>query len=499
MAHMMNDRCAEILLIYPGVRVAKPRLPMSVLALASHCIPHSYTCKIVDERVSEVTDNDIKDAAIIGISTMSGVQLKCAIRTASRIRKMRPDVPLIWGGVHPTSFPEQTAQSPLVDVVVKAEGEDVFVKLCDRVFHRQDYSDVPAITFRRDGRLIDNPMADEWMDMDQLHPVSYGLLDINKYADADDGLSYESSRGCAFRCAFCYVEGFHKRKWRGKSADKVISELKKIQTEYGVRKVFFIEDNFFGNKKRCLEICDMMISSGISLDWSATVRADILSRCCDEDMDRIRKSGCKILVIGGESGSERILKQINKDITPGQIKATVRKCVSHNIMPTVSFMTGLPFEEDVDLEKTLELYDELMALGKNVEVNSLNIYTPYAGTPLFETAIECGYEPKKDLAAWSDWNFNDSRNNPWLTSAMRKKAETISSIARFKYMRHRFESYSDEYRKHKLKSLLLRLGYFLFVRLFAASADFRWKHRAFRFALEWRLWAKCTYLVFKVR
>jgi len=99
----MKNHSLDILLIYPGERIVKPRLPMSVLALASHCIPKGYSCKVVDERVSDLDESDIRQASIIGISTMSGMQLKSAINTARRIKSLRPDAILVWGGAHPSS------------------------------------------------------------------------------------------------------------------------------------------------------------------------------------------------------------------------------------------------------------------------------------------------------------------------------------------------------------------------------------------------------------
>jgi radical SAM superfamily enzyme YgiQ (UPF0313 family) len=489
----------EILLIYPGERVEKPRIPVSVLALATRVIAEGLSCRIVDERVEELSESQIKAAALIGISTMSGLQLKSAIKTAKRIRRIQPRLPLVWGGVHPTSFPEQTAMSPLVDFVVKGEGEEVFFKLINRIKANEDCATLPAITFRRDGLIINNPVSSDFIEMDKLHYPQYELLDIKKYADYTDGLSYETSRGCPFRCSFCYVETFHNRKWRGKSAEKVNEEMRFIKTSLGVKKIFIIDDNFFCDKKRVLEICSRMISDDIYFKWSATSRADFISEYSNNEMALLSRSGCEILAIGAESGSRRILSEIKKDITPEQIEIAVKKCVANGIMPTVSFIIGFPFETREDLEDTLDLYNRIMSVGKNVEVNGIFLYVPYVGTPLFQVSQQYGYEPKKTLEEWSLWNFSDVKNNIWLTGKRRKELVAISAIARFVYLRHRFEFYSQEFRNKKLKSLVLKLGYFLLVKIYAIMADFRWKRRFFSFAYEWDLWQKLTYTIFRVK
>jgi len=495
----MKSSGCDILLIYPGGQMPKPRLPMSVLVLATHCKSQGYKCKIIDERINYLSDDDIKSAGIIGISTMSGLQLKSAIKTAKRIKDIRPSVPLIWGGVHPTSFPKQTAKSQLVDCVVKGEGEKPFLQLCDKIFNNKDYSEVVALTFERDGQIIDNQVADNWINIEELKFPNYDLLDIKKYADYEDGLSYETSRGCPFRCTFCYVENFHKRQWRGKSVDKVIRDITRIKNDIGVKKLVFVDDNFFGNKKRSLDICSQMSAKNIELRWNATARADFLAGCSEFDMKRLKNSGCEILSIGAESGSASILTKVKKDITTDQTKQAVAKCVENNIMPTVSFMIGLPFEKDSDLEDTMLLADQLMNMGKNVEINGLFIYVPYVGTSLFETALSYGYKPKNSLEKWSDWSFSDSRNNPWIKPRQRGKYDVISAIARFKYLYHRFEYYSAAYRKEKLKSPIARIAYRILIKPFARIVDWRWRNRYFAFAIEISIWKWLTYRMFKVK
>ncbi len=497
--NVVVDGKPEILLIYPGEKFVKPRLPLGLIVLATHCNAEGFSCRIIDERVEELTSEDILSPDLIGISTMSGEPLKSAINTARRIKETRPDVPLIWGGPHPSAYPVQTAESDLADFVVKAEGELPFVALCRRILEDENCDDLPAVAFRgKDGNIVNNPVSDSWIDMDNLRFPEYGLVEIKKYADHDDGFSYEASRGCPYKCTFCYVEFFHNRKWRGKSVDKIIEELKRVKQEIGVKKLYFSDDNFFGNKKRSLEICSRMIEEGLSFQWQATIKADVFARFTDDEAKLIKDSGCFLLAIGAESGSERILKEIKKGITPEQVKISVARCVEHEIMPQVSFVTGFPFEEDEDLEKTINLYNELMACGENVEINGLFIYLPYVGTPMFDTAVEYGYKPSSTLEGWVHFDYNSAHNNPWITQKKRKKLEAMSSIARFKYLYHRFELYSDEYRSQKLKSPFVKLGYHVFVKLFAKMADLRWKHMYFDYAIEWRLWRYLTFRIFKV-
>ena len=381
----------------------------------------------------------------------------------------------------------------------KGEGEETFLQLCKRISDKKEFRDLLGITVCDDQRIIDNPMQDSWLDMDSLPFPRYDLLDMRRYADYEEGISYETSRGCPFRCAFCYVEYFHHRKWRAKSIKKVTAELSRIKKELGAGKLVFVDDNFFAHKKRSLDICQHMKADGLHMQWTATARADFLSGCSQKEMDIIKESHCEILSIGAESGSTHVLSEVQKDITPQQVKDAVKKCVLNAIMPTVSFMIGFPFETDVDVESTLRLYDELMAMGPQVEINGLFIYVPYAGTTLFEGALKYGYQPKARLEDWAQWNFSDTQNNPWLTQSQRRTCEVLSTIARFKYLYHRFEYYSQEFRDKKLSNPAVRLLYRVCIKPFAFVINWRWRKRFFLFPIEVRLWRKIIYIFFKIK
>jgi len=112
----------------------------------------------------------------------------------------------------------------LVDYVIKGEGEEAFFQLCKALVNNYEIIDLPALCFELEGKVINNPVSEQWLSMDDLPFPLYELLDLHRHADYNDGLSYETSRGCPFRCAFCYVEYFHKRQWRGKSTERIITQ-----------------------------------------------------------------------------------------------------------------------------------------------------------------------------------------------------------------------------------------------------------------------------------
>jgi anaerobic magnesium-protoporphyrin IX monomethyl ester cyclase len=494
-----------VLLVYAGPRRSLPKIPMSVVVLASYLREHGFRARILDTRVEGCENLDLQDVLCVGISSMSGLQLKHSLEAAKTIRQAKPSLPLVWGGVHPSFFPEQTARSEYVDVVVRGEGEESLLEVVQAIESggsleraRPELEGLKGITYSMDGHIVSNPDR-EFIDLDRLPLPAYDLLALDKYADLLDSFSYESSRGCPFRCKFCYNQSFHNRRWRAKSTAKVLNELETIVNRYHPGKILFVEDLFPVSRRRTLEICRGMIERKLGVRWTSYCRADQLSRYSDEDVALLSESGCDELSIGVESGSPRTLKIIGKDITPQQVIVSVDKCLKYGIMPVMSFIIGFPLETPEDMYQTLDFYDQLMAMGDKVEINGLFVYSPYPGTPMYELAVEHGYQPFDSLEGWSEWNFDDLANTPWCDGRYREQLDAISTIARFRYFRHRLGLYPSQLRRGRMLSGLNRFLYALAGPVFGWLADFRWKRRFFDFPWEWKLWRKVVEQRFKVR
>lgn len=481
----MPENKNKVLLIYPGPRVKFPRLPMPCIVLAAYLRRNNFDVEILDTRLESAEGRQWRNYLCIGISSMSGAQLKYAIQAARIIKSQAPQVPLIWGGAHVSFYPEESAKSPLVDYVVKGEGEETLVELIEKAVLGKSPEAIRGVTFYNKGVLFSGPER-EHLDMGSLPFPAYDLVSLERYADSVEGFSYESSRGCPHRCGFCYNKSFHSRKWRSKPAEKVIAELKLIKDEFNIEKIHFIDDNFMVSLPRVREICGGIKSFG--LKWVSTTRADYLARYKREDLLAFKESGCMYLQFGAESGSLRELGFIQKDISPQDVIVSAKNCIDAGIMPVASFMTALPNETKEDRIQTLNLYDEIMRLKGNVEINGVFIYTPYPGTSLYEEAVKAGFRELTKLEDWSDWDlFRDAKNVPWLDRKEKEYLETIEIISTFKYYIHRLNYYSGKYRKRMLGFL----GYIFFgliVPIMNASASFRWRHRLFFMAPEWRLW-----------
>ena len=467
----------KILLVFAGRKTEIPRLPISCMALAAYVREEGYSPDIIDLRLDDNFKRlNFKEYLCIGISAETGIALKSAINISKYIKENYPEIPIIWGSYHASFLPEETLNNTYVDCIVKGEGEKAFINVIKDIENKGIKGCLKKIYEEKD-----------FMNMEDLPLAAYDLIDLNKYSDAIEGIGYESSRGCPHRCKFCYIQYFHRFKWRYKSPKKVVKEIEYLLKKYQAKKIKFLEDNFFTSKKRALEIAEEFIKKKLDIKWNATIRLDYLSKYTQEELKLLKDAGLYIAILGAESGSQKILDFINKDITTQQIKQAVQNCVKAEIMPQISFMCGFPTETKKDTLETLDFYDEIINLDKeHIEVNSLFIFSPYPGTELYDLAIKYGYKPPKTLEEWSEWQFNHLKNINWFNKSYRKYLHTMALISRFKFFTHRINFVDKEFVNKKFNlNRITSILFYLFVHFYKASAEFRWKRRLFNFAPEW--------------
>lgn len=477
----------RIILVYPGKPLSRVQkavyvhLPYSSLCLAAYVRERGYEADVLDMRVADWSGRDFSDIHAVGIGCMTGHQIRYGLELAACVRKQNPEAPIIWGGVHPTLHPEQTAKHDLVDYVVRGEGEQALFELLEALNDKLPIEKVAGITFVRDNQVVATPERDPIKELDSLPFPAYDLINLDDYPNARDVFDYQSSRGCPFRCAFCYNLRFSKRRWRGKSAERVVSDIKKIKQAYGVRSVGFVDDELFINPKRTEEIVGGLLRENIRVGWIASCRVDIIQRYSDDALRKLRDSGCWKLYFGAESGSQRMLDMINKDIKVDDIFGAAEKCVRNDIIPVFSFMAGFPGETAEDMEKTYQAIGKLWKLDSRIEVNGCFIYNPYPGARLFDKALESGMDSPSDLAGWGAWEYKYDAAWPWVDAERRRIMRTRFLLVRFSYYWKELGNRPDYAKKYLIRALLLPLK---------MSFSVRWNRNLLAHAYEWEVWAK---------
>ena len=431
-----SDKKRGVLLVFPGkFRAPDPQIPLALLYLAASLREEGFSVRILDMRLEDYRSFNVGDPFFVGISCMSGLQIKYALEFARHVRANNPTCPLVWGGVHPTLLPEQTASNDYVDIVVRGEGELIIKDLADAIAANQPLDGVAGITYTVNGAVKSNPDG-QIINLDDI-PIAlpYDLLQMDKYPSFKSGRFHiQTSRGCPHRCGFCYNTNFNKNKWRGKSAKRVLDEIEYILNMFpDVKIIDPIDDNVFVDRERVEEICQGLLERNLDVEWRANCRFDYLSTYDKDFLELLATSGCVELDFGGESGSDRLQKLICKDVTAQQMLQSVEnlRLWAPSIEPYVSWMSGLPSETDEDLNQTFDLMDKMSQVNPKTQHYGIFVYTPFPSPVM--NLLPSDFKAPQTLEEWGSihvFHFDP----PWHTKKQVEKLHTISAVTRIRIL-----------------------------------------------------------------
>jgi len=376
-------------------------------------------------------------------------------------------------------LPEQTLKNKYIDFVVRAQGETTFKELLIVLEQKKDFSEIDGLSYKKGSKIYHNKDR-AFTDVNEFLPMDYSLVDVNKYIMKTDfgkrAINYISSYGCPYNCGFCAEVAVNKGRWSGLSAERVLDEIKNLVKNYNLDSIFFDDNSFFVNNKRVIEFCKGLIKKNLNINWGhVDGRVDQLLRLTDEEWALLKKSRLKSVLIGAESGSDKVLKLINKRISVDDTVKVLKKAKEYGVSIEASLMAGLPKEPEEDLNKTLDFIQKTYAISPNHKV-LLFFYTPYPGTPLSNMALSYGLKAPKRLEDWSRHDLEQG-DTPWLSKKYRKKLRTIIGY----YLPFAFLS-------KNAKSIVKRGGIKgATLNLLNKLALYRWKKRNFSFPVEYYL------------
>ena len=411
----------KIIAIYPSTGLDKVGgsvgLPLSLLHAFSKVHDAGYEIILLDQRVDvnwmkkligEIQKNNI---LYVAISSMTGAQLNGTLFAAKIIKKNNPKIPVVLGGVHASLLPSETLKNKLIDITVMGEGELTLLELTNKISQNKSLEKIEGIAYKLNNGKIRVNSGRRFMPIDETTDIPYDLVNIDNYFlnlyGSKKSLSLQTGRGCPHRCTYCYNSIFNNRKWRGINAKKIVTKLK-ILKKFGAMSVDMVDDNFFTNLNRVEKFIILLQKEKLRLKFLTNCRVDYLIRMDLTFLKRLKKVGFNEFFVGIESGSDRVLSNIKKDITVSQILEANRKLGKSGIKAIYSFMAGFPDESLSDVNKTIDLMIQLKKENPNCSLTSLKVYTPFPGTELYTTCIKKGFKPPKTLEGWSKFNYNYS-------------------------------------------------------------------------------------------
>ena len=415
--------------------------PNSLMAISSVLREANIPVEILDfsvlnqeeeaEAINNLTSRD--DILLVGFTLMS-VQVKHCLQIAKKIKTNNPNTKIIIGGIHAVLYPEETCKHELIDYVCYADGEEMMIDLTEFLYNKKEGypTHIPALLYKKDGEIHKNSVG-ELPIIDSLPYSPFDLLNIDRYihrswhpTDPSHATRYFdilTGKGCPFRCTFCInaLEDFYDREYRGMSAERILDEIEFLMEKYDARHFKFVDELFFVNRKRLHSFLDGVEERKLNFTWTANIRADYFTRnyVSNKMLKRIKKSGCVFLTMGTESGSQRMLDFMKKDLKIESIIAAATALDEIGITGGFSFMYGLPSETNEDIKATFKLIDKIYKIHPDTYIFGPQIFRPYPGNSLYDLCVEQGFPEKRELDDWNTshqrvWGFSKSEDYKWV-------------------------------------------------------------------------------------
>jgi len=372
----------------------KENISLGIAYLSSYVKKRGHKTELVDYTWGGKAKNCLNKIKItapdmVGFSPRTGEFLFC-LDVAEKIKERYPNIPIIFGGVHPTVAPEETISKKCVDMICIGEGEEALGELLDNMGNNQDIFQIKNMWFKTDGRIIRNAVRHLGQDIDELPFPDRELFDYERYlnSNAYDG-EIMASRGCPYDCSYC-INSNLKSTYKGKgpfvrtrTVDNVIKEIELLKTNYKIDRITFHDEMFTVNKRWLREFSENY-SSSFSIPFMCNARVETLSH---EVCDLLKNAGCSSLNVGIEAGNSRIRKEVlNRHMSNEAIIKGFRTAKEKGLRIYAYNMIGVPYETADDIKETIEL-------NRLVQSDDLQatIFQPYPGTRLYALCKEKGW------------------------------------------------------------------------------------------------------------
>jgi anaerobic magnesium-protoporphyrin IX monomethyl ester cyclase len=466
----------KVVLFYPPYDGPPLSAPLCLLSLAGALLESGIEARVIDAAVTPdwpaVLARELKDAVSLGISVLTGPMIRGALRAANIARACRPDLPVIFGGWHPSLVPEQTLRNPLVDVIVRGQGERTLLELVQQVLSGGSTHGIRGTSWREGDRYaqaFDRPVEN----LNHLPTPAYHLADYDEYARVSGArkLSYATSVGCPYACHYCTDQVFYKRRFNAYSAERVGREVPELVEHYRIEEVALLDSNFPVDVHRAVAIARSFVASGVRFRWTFQASTDFLCRMTEDDVRVMAQSGLTHMGFGTESASPDVLALMNKKHQRiDEMYETARKAELAGIHVTYNLIFGYPGETEADRVETLRIMGDIARRHWNVSF-SPNIFTPYPGIPIWPQLRELGVHEPQSMEEWADLPLGQNVL-PWLQGEDLKRLRVMLQ----------FFLLNNQIRKATKSTPALRRG---FRRMLGAPV--RWRLRKSFFRVPWEL------------
>ncbi|MFL5384888.1 MAG: B12-binding domain-containing radical SAM protein [Longimicrobiaceae bacterium] len=456
------------MIVFVNPRATRPknrRFPLSLMAVGA-ALSEGTEWEIVDgnrpsvdplaeiSRHVESRRGGPDPVRVVAFTVMPGPQLVSAVPLTRQVKARFPEVQVVWGGNFASLYPAPVLNAPYVDWAIRGQGEHTFRELLEVLDGARDPSTVAGLAWREaDGTHRINPER-PWVGPEDLPSPAYHKVPVEDYLHPTflgrrSGV-YQASIGCPYGCKFCGVISVFGSREKQQSAERTVGHLEFLQRAYGMDSVHFYDNNFFLREDHALEFAERM--ERLRMAWWCEARIDAMLRFSDATWRALKRSGLRMVFFGAESGSDEVLKKMNKTLTTAQTLEVAARTREHGIIPEFSFVLGGPDDPEKEIDTTLGFIRRLKGINPAMELITY-YYTPtpqrrgtygdvdaLAGTP---TTLEEWTEPE-----WVQWMTHEDPRVPWMERALRTRVEDFRLV-----MESRFPSIHDRRTKAWGKAL----------------------------------------------
>jgi len=307
---------------------------------------------------------------------------------AKKIKELLPQAKFVVGGPNLTCLPYQSMQDSIFDFGVISEGENTIIELIDALNKKkEDFSQIKGLIYKKKRDIIINALRSLIEELDSLPFPARHLMPIKNYYDISARNKHFATliatRGCPFECTFCDRKNRMGRRWRVRSPQNIIDEIKKIKSKYNIKEYMFFDDNFVVDQEWIKELCLKIIGQKLNIIWECRARVDMINRIILKNM---KDAGCYRIRFGFESGNNEILKIMKKGITVEQSLKCAEICKEIGVEIFGYFILGAPGETEKTMNETIEL---ALKINPDFALFSKLILIP--GSEIFDWSIKNNY------------------------------------------------------------------------------------------------------------
>ncbi|MEK6920479.1 MAG: radical SAM protein [Nanoarchaeota archaeon] len=380
---------------------------LGMAAVAAICEVKGHTVKVTDGEALSLNLSDIRDEItsfkpdFVGMPTFATNIDMC--HTIARISKeINPHAKVMLGGAHTSIFAQHALSSPHVDFGIQSEAEIVFDEFLDALDQEKDFTHVKGLVYKDStGTIHVNPKQKLYPDLNQFPIPARHLFPMEKYHSSANlrgkrTLNMMTSRGCPYRCTYCSSPQIFGQSFRYLNTENVMKELRQLRDVYGADSIQFYDETFTVHRQRVIDLCEAMIKENLNMQWACFTRANLVDK---ELLKKMKEAGCYLIFFGLESGVQRLIQLIKKDITLEQSRNAVKLCKEAGIQAWCSFILGLPGETKEESQQTVNF-----ALELDPEYVQFPIFMPWPGTAIYDIAKKHGVILNENLSDYTAWD-----------------------------------------------------------------------------------------------